>query len=1243
MKIQSIRIQNLASLDGNTEIDFSEEPLYSAGIFAITGPTGAGKSTVLDALCLALYAKTPRYRLAENGIDILDVQGSTIKQDDVRGILRDGTSNGYAEVDFIGIDDQYYRARWSVRRARNKAEGNLQAYEMSLKNLSSNQDIPGRKTELLTEIERLVGLNFEQFTRSVLLAQGDFTAFLKAGKDEKSSLLEKLTGTHIYSEISKKIFEHHREEQQQLRELNLQREGIATLTSEELHVLQEQKKELKSSIETDEKQITDLNKELDWHEQLKRLQESVESANELHNQAIIAKTEAKPREYQFQQITRVQPARSIITGLQNVQEQITSRSKEAEGLSTTINGLKEQKKSSDAAFQQATETLNKRIQEEQQAQPLLNMAKALDVQLGEKAEQIKQATEDVTSVCKKEAQQKDQYSDTKKELEVIEEGIVKLNQWKDDHKNYQSIAEQEHLILSKLNDSESILKSLQDYNTRLHNTKENIAKKRQEKQALLEQQHIIQNSLKQKQGEYESLNSALSDISIQDVEKEKISLDTSIEDLIAATAHWKLLFQAILEKNKLQQSLKENREALEQSSVQLSETQKLLESTTSEKATSLKMLEKAKLAAAESVDQLRNQLEPNEPCPVCGSTEHPYATHHPGLDKVLLELETEHAKIEANYTQQFTLYTALNQNCQELTKKIGEQEDQTLQNNTSLNELQTTWLEFQIATKCNEYPFEERTAWLQQQLQQQKIRQQQLQEHIQAYKRQKEQLEAHKAQLTSLEKELNNNENQVKDTERLLKSLEEQQKNDSIEQQNQDKKLEEIRQALVVYFSSEQWFENWQANPSDFVAGIKKFAGEWKTNITRLEEYAHKQTILTEKRNGLEEQLTNIHKEVQANEQKLSKIQIQNKELSDKRMALFAGAPVAETETRLKEAIDFAKQTLENQRITAEKIQGDLTRNSAQHEQLEKDISSLSKQKAGQKGQLTNWVTNYNQQYETELTLDELAALLTFSQDWIETERNSLRAIDDKVMQIKSILEERTKTLATHSGQRLSERTLEELVTLRGATQELLKQHTQQANEIDFKIKEDTLNKQRIGTFLQNIEKQAAIVENWAKLNEIIGSADGKKFRQIAQEYTLDVLLSYANVHLEVLSKRYVLQRIPNSLGLQVIDQDMGDEVRTVYSLSGGESFLVSMALALGLASLSSSRMKVESLFIDEGFGSLDPATLNIAMDALERLHNQGRKVGVISHVQEMTERIPVQIKVSKQQSGKSTVEVIGY
>ena len=162
--------------------------------------------------------------------------------------------------------------------------------------------------------------------------------------------------------------------------------------------------------------------------------------------------------------------------------------------------------------------------------------------------------------------------------------------------------------------------------------------------------------------------------------------------------------------------------------------------------------------------------------------------------------------------------------------------------------------------------------------------------------------------------------------------------------------------------------------------------------------------------------------------------------------------------------------------------------------------------------------------------------------------------------------------------------------------------------------------------------------ERWAKLNELAGTADGAKFRRIAQGYTLDVLLSYANVQLRQLSRRYRLERVPDTLALQVIDQDMCDEIRTVHSLSGGESFLVSLALALGLSSLSS---KVESLFIDEGFGSLDAETLRVAMDALESLRTQGRKIGVISHVQEMTERIPVQIRVNRAGNGRSYLEVI--
>ena len=205
----------------------------------------------------------------------------------------------------------------------------------------------------------------------------------------------------------------------------------------------------------------------------------------------------------------------------------------------------------------------------------------------------------------------------------------------------------------------------------------------------------------------------------------------------------------------------------------------------------------------------------------------------------------------------------------------------------------------------------------------------------------------------------------------------------------------------------------------------------------------------------------------------------------------------------------------------------------------------------------------------------------------------------------------------------------------------ILSRYTQEKTELAFRLRTQTENKAKVSGLQEELNVRRTESERWAKLNELAGSADGAKFRRIAQGYTLDILLNYANVQLRELTRRYRLERVPETLPLQVIDRDMCDEVRTVHSLSGGESFLVSLALALGLSSLSSNRMRVESLFIDEGFGSLDAETLRVAMDALESLRTQGRKIGVISHVQEMTERIPVRICVNRAGNGRSFLEVL--
>lgn len=145
MKIIAIRLKNLTSIEGSVEIDFTEEPLRSAGIFAISGPTGAGKSTLLDALCLALYDKAPRFANSVESISLSDVGDNQINQSDVRNLLRRGTGEGYAEVDFQGVDGHRYRSRWSVRRTRSKSNGSLQPQVLEVKDLDTDQKYQGTK------------------------------------------------------------------------------------------------------------------------------------------------------------------------------------------------------------------------------------------------------------------------------------------------------------------------------------------------------------------------------------------------------------------------------------------------------------------------------------------------------------------------------------------------------------------------------------------------------------------------------------------------------------------------------------------------------------------------------------------------------------------------------------------------------------------------------------------------------------------------------------------------------------------------------------------------------------------------------------------------------------------------------------------------------------------------------------------------------------------------------------------
>jgi len=1243
MKILAIRIKNLASLEGTTEIDFTAEPLCSAGIFAITGATGAGKSTILDALCLALYSKTPRYLQAkETGIEILDVPGNKLNQSDVRGILRDGTAEGFAEVDFRGINGQNYRANWSVRRARNRADGSMQSDSVTLKNITSNIDMPGKKAETLKEIERLVGLNFEQFTRSVLLAQGDFTAFMKASKDEKSSLLEKLTGTHIYSEISKKIFENYKAEEQQLRELNLRKKGIATLNEDELKTLLEEQGVLATEIIILEKEIENLTIEIGWHEQLAKFQANHIDANTTLQQANEHQVNAFTRRQKLVVTEQVQQTRSWVDAQKHAQQQYGEKTNTLITLKKSIVILQEQKEKLEVQLLASENELTVKTKANNNALPLLEQAKKLDTLIAEKKETLEKAKKETDSASETKSQQQKILADKQAAYTALSAQIKTITNWKTENIDRSPIAENKNIILSKLQDAKKLLETVQSSTTELDVLAAKIHNSETEKitiEASLGKQNEEWESLKKI---YEVQLKELLIIPIETLNLDKEEINSSVENTIKAQAHWQLLDSALTELQTLSQKQLTDQADYQIKQQSLAELSRKLEVESAQKETTAHLLQQSRLASAENVETLRSGLIDEEPCPVCGSTTHPYASHHPALKNVLAKLDESHEEMERVYLATYRQHNALEQAFQTLAQTIKSQSEAIDAKQAAMKNKKQIWEQFDISQESHAISNVKKADWIAEKLKSLKTKQANLQEQVQAHSNKKNQLEADKVKIDLLKETLDSLTNQLKDAKVAISLYLEKQSGKVKELQKATLDLNEVEKILSPYFTTSEWMKNWKADPITFVGRIEAFAKTWNENSEKLAQYILQEGALAATLKELESQAENLSAEL-TKKTDAHALQHQNyQDLKQRRLNIFDGKPATEVENQLKQAITEAQKQLDQLKAIQQELNIKITKANTQKEELLATLNNLDTEatKASQKTE--DWLNDYNQKNNATLSITELHQLLTLSNDWMDAERKTLQSIDDEVTKATSILAERKQLLDAHQQKNLSERPLDELSELFSVAKSDIELQKHKRSEIGFQLQQDEANKNKIGDLLKNIAIQAGITENWSKLNEIIGSADGKKFRQIAQEYTLDVLLGYANIHLHSLTSRYKIERIPATLGLQVVDQDMGDEVRTVYSLSGGESFLVSLALALGLASLSSSRMKVESLFIDEGFGSLDPTTLNIAMDALERLHNQGRKVGVISHVQEMTERIPVQIKVSKQQSGKSKVEVLG-
>ncbi|EPF65831.1 AAA family ATPase [Pseudomonas syringae] len=1212
MKILAIRLKNLASLAGPFEIDFTAEPLASAGLFAITGPTGAGKSTLLDALCLALFGAIPR--LSNIGQSkVPDIDGD-ITTSDPRTLLRRGTGSGYAEVDFIGIDQRRYRARWETNRARDNATKKLQASRQTLTDLDSEQILSNQsKREFEQLIENRLGLNFEQFTRAVMLAQSEFSAFLKADDKDRSELLEKLTNTAIYSQLGRRAYSKSKEAEDALKTLTAQASNIIPLAPELLAELEQRLSDAQQQLKAHQTQQRQLEIKQQWLTELHRLRDEQLAAQEALNSAQQAWDDHSGARQTLGQLERLGPQRHRFARRVTLNAQLDPLAEQIRQHQQQQTSLHDQQQQLESRHTQAQTSLLEAQQAHGSAKPLLlqafeaqntlnhlaqELAKASD--LHQQSEQLcVQGQTSLQTLLDQQQQVAQRLERIAGQLQHSSELAPLAQAWSAWRDRLKSLT----LIANRLKHGHSELPALQQ--------RANAAD-----QQLTEQRSALELLYREADCEVEAVTEQVQILGslLQDNRKQQ----RAFEELARLWASQQDVDRQLADLTQQQQSAQQQREQLNSEGLRVRDELTVAEQTLT---VTRQLLERQRLARSASVEELRVQLQDDQPCPVCGSIEHPW--HQP---EALLESLTQHDDNEqANAQKAVDLLTEQRNQLREQVGGVIARQKELLRQHEQLTArhqaLAPDLESHPLAAQLLDRDADKRDGWLSQQLSQ-------LSEVISRDEQRQQALLALQKDAARLQQQL---QAATEASQTAAGHVAEQLK--QLEADGQ--RLEEELTAFTPLVSP-QVLEGLR---SDASATVLQLEQQVTQRLDQLEQQHEEQQEQTERQQKIEkqqvEQQTRVHRQTELaqevtrlGEQRLNSQQTLAGLLGDHASAEQWQQALEQTIEQARQAESLAAQALQDIHNQLIQLAAELKSGQQQQQALQQELAELDVQ-------ISEWRAQHPQ-------LDDgaLDTLLTYDDAHVEQLRVQLSSTDKALEQAKVLQLERDQRLQQHQAQHSD---LTDSAQLEAALQQAHEQSAlseQHCADLRAELSEDQRRRNANSELQARIAHANSEYLRWARLASLIGSAEGDRFRKIAQAYNLDLLVHHANAQLRQLVRRYRLKRGGSMLGLLVMDTEMGDELRSVHSLSGGETFLVSLALALGLASMASSTLRIESLFIDEGFGSLDPESLQLAMDALDGLQAQGRKVGVISHVQEMHERIPVQIKVRRQGNGLSTIEV---
>lgn len=1252
MRILKLRFQNLNSLQGEWEIDFRHAAYADEGIFAITGSTGAGKSTILDAICLALYGATPRLgEITQSKNDLMSRH----------------TGECRSEVIFATKSGSY-RCTWLQKRARKNPEGNLQSPMHEIAPFTDDTaDLPPletqtRKTRKL--VAEFTGMDFDRFTRAMLLAQGSFAAFLQANSDERSNLLEEITGTEIYGDISKKVHEFKTQSDAELKTLTDRLSGMTVLSDEEVQSLTSQKNALVDIVNQTKTAMTKIESDKLWRQNLDAYTHQIHKLE--HEARDLAEQESQfaPQKTRLQRALKALEVSGDIKKLDYQRDllgaQLSDLASYQHQLPTAEHNCQLAQKNQDERQAQAQQTET----DWQQAQPLLNQVRKLDTTLG----------------------QKNQYAqEIAQQLSQLSEQLAH---------NAQSIDSQQQQLVSQQVEREQLIQAQQQipHATTLPQTLASLTQLQETSQTLSEQLQAFASQQQQLQGEFKrneqqacGLKSQLTQLQSQ-IFQHRQNLDSQTSQLYhltqgqsAAALHqqvetyWQTDQQLAAMQSDVQ-TWQTNLQHYQQFAQQLADGQTQLAQIASQRLTSEQQQQAAEqtvdllnrnlilLAKIQDLTEERDKLRHGEPCPLCGSTAHPFATHQPYTpDDTEQQLAIAKQRLDDinHQLQQLLLKEhALTNNQQQRNEHL---QHLKAHNQRLLNQLQLASqhlihaqpvqqaieaLPSVTASNADDDIAHQVLQTLTTLIQTEKTNNQQslaaLQEsltQIEAVQSEQQQTQQRLATLTEQYHDVLQQQtmlhNQQQHRQDRIRDIDAQQ---LIIAEKQHQLMQRIDKLLMPFATREHAFSF--ATTQDVNAQLNQHIDTLSQLLQRYQGLETKLSHINDTITGIEQTLTRLL----ADQQHLTQNQHQARqrqqalareisELQAQRYALFG-----------EQAVDIVSHALVQAKNQA--LQDYQASQTAFHEQLsqlqilQQQIASLTTSTTQLKIAQQTLQADIQQRFATLGFMDEAdyrAAVL------VDTERERLQQLanqlHDSQQRNHNLLSEAKRIqqqLLDHPQTALS---LEQLLDALGQLQQQFSEDQKQLGAVEQQLAANEALKQNQQQLLDAINQQRNHTEEWKVLHQLIGSSDGKKFRNFAQGLTFNIMVAHANEQLKKMSDRYLL--IADSeqpLMLNVMDNYQGGQIRTSKNLSGGESFIISLSLALGLSNMASHRMQVDSLFLDEGFGTLDEEALDVALDTLTNLQQSGKLIGVISHIQALKDRISSQIQVVPQTGGISKI-----